>query len=174
MQPLSPRSATREATAVRSPHTATESGAHSLQMKKAITQWWRQAQPKRESHSVVSCPTLWDPRDCSLLVSFVHGILQARILEWGAVPFSRGSSQPRVSNPGLPHCRQILDHLSHQAKNTTDKEIDKTYIKKKRKRDESMVISLCLKWGFRKKTTISKPGSYQAPGNPPAPWSWTS
>ena len=37
-----------------------------------------------------SCPTLCDPMDCT-----VHGILQARILEWGAIPFSRGSSQPR-------------------------------------------------------------------------------
>ena len=37
------------------------------------------------------CPTLCDPMDCSC----VHGILQARILEWVAVPFSRGSSWPR-------------------------------------------------------------------------------
>ena len=36
-----------------------------------------------------SCPTLGDPMDYT-----VHGILQARILEWVAVPFSRGSSQP--------------------------------------------------------------------------------
>ena len=42
-----------------------------------------------------SCPTLWDPTDCSLPRSSVHGILQARILEWGAIPFSRGSSRPR-------------------------------------------------------------------------------
>ena len=35
-------------------------------------------------------PTLWDPTDC-----IVHGILQARILEWVAIPFSRGSSQTR-------------------------------------------------------------------------------
>ena len=42
-----------------------------------------------------SCPTLCDPVDCSLSGSFVHGILQARILEWIAIPFSRGSSQPR-------------------------------------------------------------------------------
>ena len=39
--------------------------------------------------------TLWNPMDCSLPSSSVHGILQARILEWVAVPFSRGSSQPR-------------------------------------------------------------------------------
>ena len=41
------------------------------------------------------CLTLCDPMDCSLPGSSVHGILQARILEWIAVPFSRGSSQPR-------------------------------------------------------------------------------
>ena len=38
----------------------------------------------------LSCPTLWDPTDYT-----VHGILQAKILEWVAFPFSRGSSQPR-------------------------------------------------------------------------------
>ena len=42
-----------------------------------------------------SCLTLCDPMDCSLPCSSVHGILQARILEWVAIPFSRGSSQPR-------------------------------------------------------------------------------
>ena len=42
-----------------------------------------------------SCLTLWDPMDCSSPGSSVHGIFQARILEWFAIPFSRGSSQPR-------------------------------------------------------------------------------
>ena len=42
-----------------------------------------------------SCLTLCDPVNCSPLGSSVHGILQARILEWVAVPFSRGSSWPR-------------------------------------------------------------------------------
>ena len=41
------------------------------------------------------CIALCDPMDCSLPGSSVHGILQARILESGAIPFSRGSSQPR-------------------------------------------------------------------------------
>ena len=40
-------------------------------------------------------PTLCDPIDCSPPGSSVHGILQARILEWVAMPSSRGSSQPR-------------------------------------------------------------------------------
>ena len=44
---------------------------------------------------VKSCPTLCDPMDCSLSGSFVHGIFQARVLEWGAISFSRGSSGPR-------------------------------------------------------------------------------
>ena len=35
-----------------------------------------------------SCPTLHDPMDCSLPGSSVHGILQARVLEWGAIDFS--------------------------------------------------------------------------------------
>ena len=39
--------------------------------------------------------TLCDPVDCSPAGSSVHGILQARILEWVAMPFSRRSSQPR-------------------------------------------------------------------------------
>ena len=42
-----------------------------------------------------SCPTLCDPMGCSPPASSVHGILQARILEWIAIPFSRGSSRPR-------------------------------------------------------------------------------
>ena len=41
------------------------------------------------------CLPLCDPVDCSLPGSSVHGILQARILEWAAIPFSRGCSQPR-------------------------------------------------------------------------------
>ena len=42
-----------------------------------------------------SCLTLCDPMDCSPPDSSVHGILQARILEWGAIPSSRGPSQHR-------------------------------------------------------------------------------
>ena len=42
-----------------------------------------------------SCPTLWDSMDCSLPGSSFHGISQARVLEWVAISFSRGSSLPR-------------------------------------------------------------------------------
>ena len=43
---------------------------------------------KRESEVSQSCPTLRDPMDCSLPGSSVHGIFQARVLEWGAIAFS--------------------------------------------------------------------------------------
>ena len=70
---------------------------------------WMTPWNERVSHSM----------DCSPLGSSGHGILQARILEQVAIPFSRGSSQPRdwtqVSNPGLLHHRQILYCLSQEA-----------------------------------------------------------
>ena len=48
-----------------------------------------------KSEVAQSCPTLCDPMDCSLPGFSVHGIFQARILEWVAISFSRRSSQPR-------------------------------------------------------------------------------
>ena len=44
---------------------------------------------KSESEVVQSCPTLSDSMDCSPPGSSVHGIFQARVLEWGAIAFSR-------------------------------------------------------------------------------------
>ena len=43
---------------------------------------------KSESEVAQPCPTLRDPMDCSLPGSSVHGIFQARVLEWGAIAFS--------------------------------------------------------------------------------------
>ena len=43
---------------------------------------------KSESEVAQSCPTLSDPIDCSLPGSSIHGIFQARVLEWGAIAFS--------------------------------------------------------------------------------------
>ena len=56
-------------------------------------------------HAVLfqSCLTLHDPMDCSPPGSSVHGILQARILEWVAMPSSRGSSPSKGSNRRLLH-----------------------------------------------------------------------
>ena len=59
-----------------------------------------------------SCPTLCDPMGCSLPGSSVHGIFQARILEWVAISFFMRSSLTQGLNPGLLHCRQTLYRLS--------------------------------------------------------------
>ena len=55
------------------------------------------------------CPTLCNPVDYT-----VHGILQARILEWVAFPFFQGIFPTQGSNPGLLLCRWILYPLSHK------------------------------------------------------------
>ena len=67
----------------------------------------------REVLTAQLCLTLCDPVDSSPPGSSVCRILQARILEWVAVPFSRGSSNSGIE-PGSPAYRQILYHLSHQ------------------------------------------------------------
>ena len=54
--------------------------------------WWR----KSEVKVAQSCPTLCNPMDCGLPGSSVHGILQARILEWVAVPFSGDFPNPGI------------------------------------------------------------------------------
>ena len=59
---------------------------------------------------------LCNPMDCSLPGSSVHGISQARILEWVAIPFIQGIFLTQGSNPGLLHCREILYQLSHQGR----------------------------------------------------------
>ena len=78
---------------------------------------------KSEREVAQSCPTLSDPMDWSLPGSSIHGIFQARVLEWGAIAFSeqhwsellfQGIFLTQRSNPGLQHCRWILYHLSHQ------------------------------------------------------------
>ena len=67
-----------------------------------------------------SCPILCDPMDCSPPGSSVHGILQARTLEWIAIPFSRRSSQPRDQTQVSCIDRRILYHLSHQERQFPD------------------------------------------------------
>ena len=59
-----------------------------------------------------SCPTLCDPMDYSPLGSSVRGVLQARVLEWVAIPFSRGSSQLRDQTQFSYTGRQILYRVS--------------------------------------------------------------
>ena len=53
---------------------------------------------KSESEVAQSCPTLSDPMDCSLPGSSIHGIFQARVLEWGAIAFSKISTRDVIYN----------------------------------------------------------------------------
>ena len=77
---------------------------------------WLQNWHCRQSSSRIRClvlqlyPTLCDPMDWGPPVSSVHGVLQARILEWVAVSFSRGSSHPRDRTRVSCFGRQILYH----------------------------------------------------------------
>ena len=80
-----------------------KAGHLELGSRKAPWCWWWWF-----GHSVMS--GLCSPMDCSPLGSCVHGILQARVLEWFAISFSKGSSQPKTLLP----CRWILYQLRHQ------------------------------------------------------------
>ena len=54
--------------------------------------------PENESEVAQSCPILYEPMDCSLPGSSIHGIFQARVLEWGAISLSRMSRSKRKSS----------------------------------------------------------------------------
>ena len=83
--------------------------------------WFHQPKPLclvkwkwSESEVAQSCPTLCDPIDCSLPGSFVRGIFQAIVLEWIAISFSGGSSQPRDWTRVSGIVGRCSYHLSHQ------------------------------------------------------------
>ena len=80
---------------------------HRLSGRKALER-------KKESEVTQSCPTFCDPVDWSLPGSSIHGIFQARVLEWVAISFSRGSSWPRDRTPVPCIIWRRFYHLSHQ------------------------------------------------------------
>ena len=61
-----------------------------------------------------SCPTLCGPKDCSPPGSSIHGDSPGKNTGVGCHALIQGIFPTRGSNPGLPHCRRILYHLSHQ------------------------------------------------------------
>ena len=85
--------------------------------------------------SVILC----DPMDCSPPGSSVHGILQARILEFVAIPFSKGIFLTQGLNPDLPHCRQILHSPNHQGSP------NQLYLNKNKKNNKKNVKGICLR-----------------------------
>ena len=84
----------------------------------AVKLFWHWLHEKEVEVSKVaqSCPTLCDPKDCCLPGSSVHGIFQARVLEWVAIPFSRVSSRPRDQTQVSCIVSKTLYRLSHQGR----------------------------------------------------------
>ena len=122
-----------------------------LLLGRQILYHWATLKPHMICESVSqvaqSCPTLCDPMDCSLPGSSVHGIFQARILEWVAISFSRGSSWPRdrtrvphivgrrFTVGGLTYSSHHWSTLPHPANEPSLSLIFKAVEKQKRKTD---------------------------------------
>ena len=62
---------------------------------RSLSAYMRRKLPKSQKTAPTGCRSFTDPMGCSLTDSSVHGLLQARIMEWVAISFSRGSSQAR-------------------------------------------------------------------------------
>ena len=95
---------------------------------------------RKEREVAQSCLTLCNRMDCSLPRFFFHGIFQARVLEWVAISFSRGSSQPRDRTWVSCIVGRCFYRLSHQGRwNKLNKSIAK-----KCKFSLSLFLSLSL------------------------------
>ena len=68
---------------------------------------------KSESEVAQSCPTLSDPMDCSLPGSSIHGIFQARVLEWGAIAFSEVEYSIPLLDSTVLEGRDSEGYLTH-------------------------------------------------------------
>ena len=84
---------------------------------------------KRESEVAQSCLTLRDPMDCSLPGSSVHGIFQARVLEWGATAFS-----DIKNNRAITEMRNTLERVNNRLDNT----VEWKSLKRNRKNNQKM------------------------------------
>ena len=80
-----------------------------------------------------SCPTFCSPVNCNLPGSSTHGIFQASILEGVAIPFSRGSSQPRDHTQVSLIAGRFFYHLSHWG-NICEEQIEKAGVNLQSKR----------------------------------------
>ena len=64
---------------------------------------------KSEREVAQSCPTLSDPMDCNPPGSSIHGIFQARVLEWGAIAFSQWNTTQPLKNEIMPFAATWMD-----------------------------------------------------------------
>ncbi|XDA90173.1 hypothetical protein R6Z07F_019754 [Ovis aries] len=81
---------------------------------------------KSESEVTQSCPTLSDPMDCSLPVSSIHGIFQARVLEWGAIAFSeqgprRNKKSQSIMNNAIIKIKSTLEGTNSRITEAEDR-----------------------------------------------------
>ena len=81
---------------------------------------------KSESESAQSCPTLSDPMDHSLPGFSLHGIVQARVVEWVTIAFS-GKVHEQATNPFVV---QLLSHILHFATPRTTAQFGRSVISK--------------------------------------------
>jgi len=64
---------------------------------------------KSESEVTQSCPTSSDPEDCSLPGSSIHGIFQARVLEWGAIAFSDNKDENNLNQRVIIRLNKMIN-----------------------------------------------------------------
>ena len=76
---------------------------------------------KSESEDAQSCPTPLDPMDCSLPGSSVHGIFQARVLEWGAYSFY---DSIKLQSGNKQCINDFLDYMQYYQSHSTDEETE--------------------------------------------------
>ena len=110
-----------------------------------LLQWMK---VKSEREVAQSCLTLCDPMDCSLPGSSVHGILQARTLEWVAISFSRGSSRPRDRTQVSYNAGRRFNLCTILAKKTSALHTS-SYMKQRRQRHPTPVLLPGKSHGWR-------------------------
>ena len=113
--------------------------------------WCTSAWEERASCSVTS--DCCDPIDCSPPGSSVHRILQARIQEWVAISFSRGSPWPKdqIWSLGLLHCRQILYQLTYEGSpisNAGEKKKKSNRVGDSEYKLSCTTKATCIKWRY--------------------------
>ena len=140
-------SATTEATAMRSPYTATKTSSLLTASKEECGHFCCRLVAE-------SCPTLYNPIDCSPPGSSVFGVLLAKILEWVAISFSRGSSWPSdqicISCIGRFFTNELLGKPINKWILNTDTHTHKTRVQSSVKIPKFLlwsILSLTLQFG---------------------------
>ena len=107
--PLTPTpvgEARQEATREALPGSCTTLGGLRRRISLREPWMWEVAAAAAAAKSLQSSPTLLDRMDCSLSGSSIHGIFQARVLEWGAIAFSMWEVEGSLNPSGLRPCRE--------------------------------------------------------------------